>query len=184
VTVRTALVAVIALSTLAFVVGSVIERNSGESHARRNATESANHQASGEQSQNAEGNREEGATGGERATPESAHERGGSELKPLGIDTEAAPFVALGAIASLALVVAAWRRPQSVPLLALIALAMVAFAALDVQEVVHQSDEGRTGLAILAAFVAGLHLTAAGLAAIMIRDTRRSDPQQAAAAGA
>ena len=37
-------------------------------------------------------------------------------------------------------------------------LAMLVFAALDIQEVVHQSDEDRTGLAILAGFVAAVHI--------------------------
>ena len=49
---------------------------------------------------------------------------------------------------------------------------MLAFAALDIQEVVHQSDEARTGLAILAAVVAALHVAATVLAMLMIRAGR------------
>ena len=49
---------------------------------------------------------------------------------------------------------------------------MLAFAALDIQEAVHQSDEARIGLAILAGVVAALHLAAAALATLMIRAAR------------
>ena len=62
------------------------------------------------------------------------------------------------------------------PLLGLVTLAMLVFAALDIQEVVHQSDEARTGLAILAGFVAAVHILAAILAAVMVREARRTDP--------
>jgi hypothetical protein len=95
------------------------------------------------------------------------------ELRPLGIDIEAAPFVALAAIASLALATAAWLRPRTTELLALVAAAMVVFAAAGVHEVFHQADEARTGLAVLVACIAALHLAAAALAATMIRDARR-----------
>jgi hypothetical protein len=49
-------------------------------------------------------------------------------------------------------------------LLAVVAVAMAAFAALDVRKVFHQLDEGKDGLALLAARVAALHLAAAGVA--------------------
>jgi hypothetical protein len=46
---------------------------------------------------------------------------------------------------------------------------MLTFAALDIREIVHQADESRAGLAVLAATIAALHLIAAGAAALMLR---------------
>jgi hypothetical protein len=68
-------------------------------------------------------------------------------------------------VASLTLALTAWLHPQLVPLLALIAVTMLAFAALDVGEVVHQFDIDKDGLAVLAAVIAGLHGGAALVAA-------------------
>jgi hypothetical protein len=70
-------------------------------------------------------------------------------------------------VASLALAAAAFARPRAVTLLALVGVAMLAFAALDVREVVHQLDEHARGLALLAGTVAALHLAAAAAAGIM-----------------
>jgi hypothetical protein len=82
-----------------------------------------------------------------------------AELKPLGTDIEAVPFVILAALVSLGLAAAAWTHPVSL-LLLVVAGTMLAFAALDVREVFHQNDEGQTGLAVLVGVVAALHLTA------------------------
>ena len=87
---------------------------------------------------------------------------------------EAAPFVALAAAASLLLALGAWLRPRWLLLLVTIAGAMLVFAALDVREVFHQSDESRTGLAVLAGFVGLFHLGAGVVAGLMGRDTRRA----------
>jgi hypothetical protein len=97
----------------------------------------------------------------------AAESRSAQELRPLGVDVEAWPFVALAAAASLALAVAAVARPRAVALLVVVAAAMLAFAALDVREVVHQLDEDRTSLTVLAAAVAALHLGAAAVAGAM-----------------
>jgi len=166
---RSALLTMIAMATVASVIGTTIERNSGESHRAEKAGETAQHEG-GTESGRAEGEAGEAARGKTKTAlqPEEHH----SELTPLGIDIEAVPFVALAALASIALAAAAWLRPRAIPLLVVIAVAMLAFAALDIQEVVHQSDEARTGLAILAGFVAALHLGVAALATLMIRAAR------------
>jgi hypothetical protein len=101
-----------------------------------------------------------------------AHHRRGRRIlaappRPLGVDVEAWPFVAVAAVASLALAAAAFARPRAVGLLALVGAAMLAFAALDVREVVHQLYEDARGLALLAGAVAALHLAAAAVAGIM-----------------
>jgi hypothetical protein len=86
--------------------------------------------------------------------------------------------VGLAASVSLALAVAAWLRPKLAPLLGLVAIGMLAFAALDVLEVFHQADIGENGLARLAGVVAALHVAAAAVAAAMAagawRPRRRS----------
>jgi NO-binding membrane sensor protein with MHYT domain len=66
----------------------------------------------------------------------------------------------------------AWWRPRWFALLAVLAATMVAFAALDVREVFHQSDEARTGLEILASAIALLHLAAAAVAVRMAQLAR------------
>jgi hypothetical protein len=102
----------------------------------------------------------------------ASHAEGATSESFFGIDYEATPFVALAVALSVGLAAGVWLRPDWAPWLAAVALAMLAFAALDVREVVHQLDESRGGLAILAGFVAALHLTAAAVAAV----TARSSP--------
>lgn len=69
-----------------------------------------------------------------------------------------------------------WWLGASPLVLGVVALAMAAFAALDVREVVHRVDESRTGLALLAALVAVLHLAAAVLAARAAGSARGVQP--------
>jgi hypothetical protein len=153
---RTLLVAPLVGSTVAFAVGVSIERASADT-----PTEPAHAAESGEAG-------ESSAEHAAEETPQS--DEGGSETF-LGIDYEAVRFVALAAALSLALAAAAWLRPHWAALLAAIAVAMVAFAALDVREFLHQIDESNGGLAILAAVVAVSHLAAAAVAALMRSST-------------
>jgi hypothetical protein len=239
---RIVLVALIVISTVAFVVGTTIERNSkhtesaatlkaegkttqsGESAAHRKAErpapktptnrsakkdahagESAAHRAAEglppETSTTSTKGTEAHAGGSaahlkaERPAPattraktndahsresaahraaETTHKETHTELKPLGVDIEAAPFVALAAVTSLALALGAWLRPRWLLLLVVIVGAMLVFCALDVREVFHQSDENKTGLAVLAGFVALLHLGAVAVAAAMGSEARRA----------
>jgi hypothetical protein len=76
-------------------------------------------------------------------------------------------------LASLALAAAGWLRPQTPALLAAVAIAMLAFAALDIREVAHQLDIDKDGVAVLAGAVAALHLAAALAAAAMATLARR-----------
>jgi Flp pilus assembly protein TadB len=170
---RTLLVGLIVAATAAFIVGTTIERNSGDKHSEKS-------EASKPAAQSVEGSasHEEGGAESPGAHSESAGEAAGretrQELKPLGIDIEAAPFVALAAVTSLLLALGAWLRSRWLLLLVTIAAAMLVFAALDVREVFHQSDESKAGLAILAGFVGLLHLGAAAVAGLMGREARRS----------
>lgn len=177
---RATLAALIVLATVGFVVGTSVERGSGEA-----GHEAATTPAAGESAERGA----EGATG--HAVEERADEADGtgtapghgSELRPLGVDVEAVPVIVLAATVSLALALAAWLRPGSHWLLLAVGAAMAAFAVLDDREVVHQADEGRTGLAVLAGAVAGPYGAAAVVAVLLTRRARspRSGPSAPAA---
>ena len=144
---RALLSGLIVAATAAFVVGTVIERNS--------SSESAHHEAAvGEPAERRHGRRSTVGREGGESTGQHAHEgptterkaateEPHAELRPLGIDVEAWPFVALAAAASLALAAAAWLGPRQPALLGLVAPAMLIFAALDLREVLHQADHQR-----------------------------------------
>ena len=154
---RALLVALVIAATAAFVVGVSIER--GNEPAQHAAIEAAapSSEAGGEgEAQHSAGKSAGGATNA--AEPHA-------ELRPLGINVEAWPFVIAAALASLALAAGAWLRPKLTPLLTLVAVEMLAFAALDIREVFHQADINENGLAVLAGAVAALHLAAAAVAA-------------------
>jgi hypothetical protein len=139
---RIALVALIALATTGFVIGTSIER-----HDARHEPAAESHEAR------------------ESAAEPETH----AELRPLGIDIEALPFVVLAAAASLALAALGWLRPRWLVGLIAIAAAMLAFSALDIREIAHQADEHRTALAVLAGVIAAMHLGAAAVAATAAR---------------
>jgi hypothetical protein len=184
---RALLAGLIVVSTIGFVVGTSIERhNSGHesaAHVRAETKAAAHNETGGETpAEHAAENGGEAApapseSGGESAathaaegstTPVEQHK----ELRPLGIDIEAIPFIALAALGSLALAAGAWWRPRWIALLAVVVVAMIVFAALDVREAFHQSDEAKTGLEILAGAIAVLHLAAAAVAARMAHTAR------------
>lgn len=193
---RAWLVVCIVLATIGFVVGTSIERHNtthesaAQLQAEATASEPATHSEAGESATKhaAEGSSTsaEGAPAskesGESAARHAAETRAATstevhnELRPLGIDVEATPFVILAALASLGLAALGWARPPWLLGLATIATAMVVFGALDVREVFHQSDENQTGLVVLAAVIAALHLIAGGTAAAMAQRASRGAP--------
>lgn len=188
---RGVLVALVVAATAAFVVGVALERGRGSGHLETSATQGTPargeatvgsgeaHSQSGESGEAHPENSE--AANGEAGTEVRSAESG-QELRPLGIDVEAWPFVALAAAVSLALAAAAVTRPRVVALLALVAVTMLALAVLDVREVAHQHDEGNGGLAVLAGVVATLHLATAAIAGLMAARAR-SDEETLGAAG-
>ena len=151
-------------ATALFVVGVTTERGESEPHSGERIEQP---RETGE-SHTAE-------TGGEgEETP--AHTAGGesgrhthAEPHILGVNPESTLLVALATVGSLLLVVAVVRWPRAAALLVLVALAMLAFAALDVREVAHQFDEEHAGVALLAGVIAVLHLAAAGVAAVQAK---------------
>ena len=163
---RALLVGLIVVATAAFVAGTAIERNSsGESGHHDEAVTAASGETGATHS---EGGGESAATHAAESTGTSTTttEKPHAELRPLGLDVEAWPFVTLAAAVSLGLAALAWLRPRAVPLLALVAVAMLAFAALDVREVVHQLDIDESALAVKAGAIAALHGAAAVVAMV------------------
>jgi hypothetical protein len=163
VSLRAIIVTLIVLATAGFVVGVTIERNTSEPHAER-------HVESGEQGEAGHVDAQAGS---------ETH----AEFQPFGVDIEAVPFIVLAALASLGMAAAVWTWPTSVPVLVIVAAAMLLFALLDVREVFHQADENRTGLAILAGAVAGLHLAASAATALLAATGERTVPGRSAAPG-
>jgi len=191
------LVALILASTAAFVVGVLLERHqtnneSGETPAHRAAEsraptgESREGSGSGESSESGESEPTTSPKAG-KATGETAarRERSGhveSSEKLLGVNPESTGLLTGAVVVSLLLAAAVWWRGGSPLVLGVVALALAAFAALDVREVVHQVNESRAGLALLAGVVAALHGAAALLAGRAAVAARGAPPSVAPAA--
>ena len=123
--------------------------------------------------------RRAGGTGSETGSRETVRERLGErhrEAKLLGINPEALSLLIIALIISVLLSAAGWFRPLA-PVLITIAGFGVAFAALDVREVLHQVDESRTSLIVIAGVLIGLHLlitVLAGAALLLGRGRSRA----------
>ena len=165
------LVALIVAATAAFVVGVAIERNQPANEAAQASggkaeTPSERATESGEGVGEAGAHSDEGTSaeaGGASGSSERGHTDSSEAL--LGVNPESTGLVAVAVVVSLLLAFAVWRAPGVWWLLGAVALTMAVFAALDVREALHQANESRTGLTLLAGAVAGLHLAAALLAA-------------------
>lgn len=157
-TTRMALVTFMLVSTIAFVIGVSVERSEGEIHPEAPAAAEAGEAG-------AEHTGEEAGSEETHAEEHTAEAERGERDELLGIDLEATPFVVLAAGFSLALALAVWLGVPWAPLLLVVAVAMAVFAVFDVREVLHQIDESKAGLALLAAFVAAMHLGASAIAA-------------------
>jgi hypothetical protein len=164
---RKLLVSLIVLSTIAFAVGVILERSSGEGAAEGSGTEAPAHQE---------------GEGGEVVAPSTEGSSGepNGEESVAGIDPESTPLVVFAIVASVLLAVGCWYRPDWRWLLVVTAFAMAAFAVLDLRELIHQLDESNTGLAVLAGAVAILHVAAAVTAVVLRR--RSGGPEALAAA--
>jgi Flp pilus assembly protein TadB len=161
---RLTLVALLVASTALFAVGAIAERAQGQGH---NEPASARAQESGESAEMAEGEHDEGGAS------EATHTDESEEL--FGVDTESTPLIVLALLVGLALAALAAARGSTTVVLVAIALIALAWAALDVREVVHQRDESNTGIAIVAIAVAVLHLGAATTAGLLAARARHPD---------
>jgi hypothetical protein len=136
----------IVVATTAFAIGVSIERS-------QESDETVGSELGHVEGESAEG---------EAAAVETQSESDGEEL--LGVDPESVGLVIVAVGVSLLMAAAVWLRPDVPAIVLVVGLAMLAFAALDVREFIHQVDESRTGLAALVAFITLLHAGAAALA--------------------
>lgn len=120
------------------------------------------------------------ATSTAEPAPETPGHSEASE-KLLGVNPESTGLLVVAVAVSLLLAAGVWWLGASPVVLGVVALAMAAFGALDIREVVHQADESRTGLMLLAALVAVLHFAAAVLAARAAVAARGAKPPPASA---
>jgi hypothetical protein len=84
----------------------------------------------------------------------------GTQEKVLGINIESTPMIVLAVAVTLALAAAAWFSGASPVLWTIVAFG-IAFAAFDFLEAVHQGNESRSGLVVLAVALAMIHVAIA-----------------------
>ena len=168
---RRTLVALLIASTALFAVGVRLERFESDTHVEPASTEAAETGAELEGAHS-----ESGEEAGDSHT-ETAAEAEGKNERVLGVDLESTPVIVIAVVASLTLggltASGLGRLPGVVLAVAAIALA---WAALDVREVVHQLDESHAGIALVAIGVAALHLAAAAVSARLSERARASPP--------
>jgi hypothetical protein len=172
---RWTLVALLVGSTALFAVAVIAEHSSTEPYtgpasahvgeSGEAAGEPANAHEEGEGSNAGEAGHAEGTAGETHTDTNEA---------VLGVDIESTPLIVLAVVFGLALAALAATRFGRLPaVLVAVAAVALAWAALDVREVVHQLDESRTGIAVVAIVVAVLHLAVALLAGAMAARERQ-----------
>ncbi len=161
---RWTLVALLAVSTVLFAVGVIAERSDADTHTPEAAqTEAAGGEAAETHEDGEAGEAREAESEGGDAEPASG-EASSEDERVLGIDLESTPLVVLAVLAGLGLAaLTATRFGRLRGFLLAVVLVMLAWAALDLREVLHQLDESRTGVALVAMMVAVLHLAAAAV---------------------
>ncbi len=176
----TLFVTLLLAAAAAFVIGVAVERDQGHAESAHSqspvpsAGEAGNHSEAGEGGSHSEAGEggshsEAGEHGSEPTENGEAGKTGGtgehdSDESVLGIDPESNAAVTTAVLISVLLAAVVWRWPV-LPTLLAGAVFCLAAAAFDIREVAHQTAEGRTGVAVLAALVAALHVAAAASAA-------------------
>jgi hypothetical protein len=162
---RWALVALLVASTALFAVGAIAERSSRDTHTEPAAAHAGQ---TGSETGEAAGAHSEGGVPEASASGEAGHVESGTGHaegeRLFGVDVESTPLVVLAVLAGLALAALAASRIGALRGFLFIVVAIgLAWAALDIREVVHQLDESRTGVAVIAMAVAVLHLAVAAI---------------------
>ena len=157
---RAALVLLLLVSAALFAIGATVER-----HQHTEAAPSASGTSAPTEGSTSE-------TGGE-GQPSETHPAPGetattSSEDLFGINPEAPWIVALGVAASVLLALSIWFRDWPSILIVVIVFGLL-LAALDFREMVHQVNESRTSLIVVSLVLAMLHLAAAGIAAVLVR---------------
>lgn len=169
------LVALLLVATVAFAIGAALEKSQHHTEAAVAAPVSSETTGEGQSAPAVE------SGAGETAAQLQAETGGSGQThseKLLGLDPEATALVVVAVSAPLLPAAAVWMRPDQTLLLLVVAAAMLVFAALDVREAVHQSDESNTGLLILASVIAALHLGSGAVAAYLSRLAGQARPAQ------
>jgi cobalamin biosynthesis Mg chelatase CobN len=188
--VRTVLAVLLVVSAAAFAIGVIFERSNGsETDQHESSTPTV---VSGEQAetseQHTEGEGEEGSESsesGESAEQLAAETEAAGDVhnesseKLFGVNPEATWLVILAVALTVLLALAIWKTTSTAVLVAVVVFGII-FAAFDVREAIHQSDESNSGLVVVAVIVAILHLGVAVLAGYLI--ARRADDRLAAQA--
>ncbi|MFN2545187.1 MAG: hypothetical protein ABR600_11565 [Actinomycetota bacterium] len=149
---RATLMLLLLASAVLFAVGAAVERHH---HSERTSTEAGGHVEGGDEG------------GGESHHVESGSPEPSSE-KLLGIDPEAPWIVAIGVAVSVLLAAAVWAVRRGSVLMLAVVLGL-AFAALDLREMVHQIHESRPSLMTVSIVLAVLHFSVTAVAAILVR---------------
>ena len=151
-------------STALFAVGVAIERSRSEgTETPSGEVVSHTDEAAGGEG-TTEGSSGEGGSNAAEAATSTEH----SDAVFLGVDLESWWLVGVAVAVSLGIALAVWFRPLR-PVLALTGVVALVFAAFDVAEVAHQVSASEPALVAIAAVVALLHLSSAGLAAAAFR---------------
>jgi hypothetical protein len=148
-------------STALFAVGVAIE--SSRSEGTEKPSGEVSHTDEGGESTTEGSSAEEGSNAAETATPDEH-----SDAVLLGVDLESWWLVGVTVAVSLGLALAVWFRPLR-PVLALTGVVALVFDAFDLAEVAHQVSASEPALVTIAAVVALLHLSSAGLATAAFR---------------
>lgn len=156
------------VTAVLFAIGATIERSNTHEEQGAESTVTA-----GENGETGEGAPAEGGEAGEAG--EAAHSEGKEEESEpvLGVDLESTPMIVAVVAASILLALATlFLRTRLV--LALVAGFTLVFAAGDLRELVHQVDESRTSIAVIAGVLAVLHLATSVLAWLRFREEGRA----------
>ncbi|WP_028066001.1 hypothetical protein [Solirubrobacter soli] len=174
---RWTLVALLIASTALFVVGVIAERSTTDTHTEPAGVRvGETREPAGEPGgAHEEGEGSSAGEAGHAETPAGDSDTNTSEAV-LGVNIESTPLIVLAALVGLGLAaLTATRFGRRPGVLLAVAVTALAWAALDVREVVHQLDESRTGIAGIAIVVAVLHLAVALLAGVMAMRARQLD---------
>jgi hypothetical protein len=163
---RAILALLLVATAVLFAIGTAIERSQRNSH-----TENASSSATAGRSTGSTGEAGGGESGGEQpGSTEATHKtevKGEAGQKLLGIDTESVGAMIAAVAVSLApLAAAVWFRRERWWLWLTLAFGVV-FAVGDTRELIHQVNESRTGVAVIAAILIAAHLLIAGLAGLL-----------------
>jgi cobalamin biosynthesis Mg chelatase CobN len=147
---------------------------SGGTQEHASSDKSKPSQESGGESSGEGASSESSSSGGESAQQLKAE--GPSSERVFGVNTESTPLVIAAVAASVLLALLVWLAPDSMALLLAVVTVGLVAAVFDVREVVHQSNEGQSGVEAIAIVVFVLHLAVAACAAALLARRSRPDP--------